>query len=286
MKWKGKKGSNNIEDRRSSSTGGRGIKFSGPMLAALVFGLGIYTVYTGDTKTAFTIVSKIIQMSVGGSDAVRPMSKDEKQLSDNYAKMVSVVLADLESTWNEKLKQRNIPYSPTTLVLYRAGTNTACGYGASETGPFYCPGDQKIYLDLDFINELERLGARGDFALAYVLAHETGHHIQTLLNITTRLREKQSSASTKQKNLLQVEFELQADCFAGIWTNQAQRRGDLIESGDIEEGMKAASVVGDDYLQRRAGQRVNPESFTHGSSKERMQAFTKGLETGSIDACI
>ena len=171
------------------------------------------------------------------------------------------------------------------LVLFSNAVNSACGFASAATGPFYCPGDTKIYLDTGFFRELERMGAPGDFAQAYVIAHEVGHHIQNVRGTLTQVRQLQQRASKEQANALQVRVELQADCLAGVWANHAKAQRDLLESGDLEEGLQAAASIGDDRLQRNAGRRVQPESFTHGSSAQRVEWFKRGMQSGQVEAC-
>ena len=197
---------------------------------------------------------------------------------------VSFVLDDAQATWTKLLGQANLPYRRAKLVLFREAVDSACGMAGSATGPFYCPADEKAYIDLGFFSDLrERFGAPGDFAQAYVLAHEIGHHVQNVLGIERKFRALQQRNPGAAK-ALSVRMELQADCFAGLWGNGTAQRG-ILEKGDVEEGLNAAAAIGDDRLQRNAGRRVSPESFTHGSSAQRVEWFRKGLETGSIQAC-
>jgi predicted metalloprotease len=201
---------------------------------------------------------------------------------DTTAAFVEVVLADTEDTWGRIFANAGSRYPQPRLVLYTDAVRSACGLSSAATGPFYCPGDQQVYLDLGFLRELERLGAPGDFAFAYVIAHEVGHHVQKVTGIEGRVRELQSRATQTLANQLSVLMELQADCYAGIWANHA---ADMLEAGDLEEGLRAAAAIGDDRLQRMAGQRVAPESFTHGSSEQRVRWFRAGFDTGSLEAC-
>lgn len=199
---------------------------------------------------------------------------------------VGVVLADTEETWNGVFEAQGQSYKEPRLVLYRGAVNSACGLGQAAMGPFYCPADQKVYLDLGFFDDLkQRHGAPGDFAQAYVIAHEVGHHVQTLLGISDKVREAKRGLSEEQQNQLSVKQELQADCFAGIWGHSANRSRQLLEQGDIEEGLNAASAIGDDRLQKQSRGYVSPESFTHGSSAQRVRWFRTGLEKGSLSAC-
>lgn len=217
---------------------------------------------------------------VGGSGRVVDPAQDE--LKD----FVSVILADTEDTWPELLQSQGVQYTDPKLVLFSDAVQSACGLEESAVGPFYCPLDQRVYLDLTFFNELERrFGAPGDFARAYVVAHEVGHHVQNLLGISDRVHSMRGRMGSADSNALSVMLELQADCFAGIWAHHAQQQRQILDQGDVEEGLAAASAVGDDTLQRRARGRVMPESFTHGSSAQRTYWFRRGLEQGTLQAC-
>jgi predicted metalloprotease len=204
---------------------------------------------------------------------------------DPRAQFVSVVLKDTEDTWTEIFQERNADYREPVLVLFTDATQSSCGVGQSAMGPFYCPVDQKVYLDLSFFHDLEtRFGAPGDFAQAYVVAHEVGHHIQTITGVSERVHSARQGASERQANQLSVRQELQADCYAGVWGHYAARRG-LLDPGDAEEGLRAAAAIGDDRLQRQAQGRVVPESFTHGSSEQRVEWLRRGLDNGRLEAC-
>ena len=204
---------------------------------------------------------------------------------DPQAEFISVVLADTEETWREVFRQRGQAHVPPVLVLFDGATQSACGVGRSEVGPFYCPTDRKVYLDLSFFRALDqRFGAPGDFAQAYVVAHEVGHHVQNMLGISEKVAAARSNADDRRANALSVRLELQADCYAGVWGHYAAQRG-LLEPGDAEEGLNAAAAIGDDRLQRLARGQVVPESFTHGSSADRVQWLRRGLDNGTIEAC-
>jgi uncharacterized protein len=271
MKWQGRAGSGNIEDRRGM---GLGLPVGGGV-GGLVL-LLLFSALTG--RNPIDIISSSSPES--GSVGTSGVSDDDPQ-----AKFVSVVLADTEETWGEVFRQRGSSYDPPTLVLFTDATQSACGVGQSAMGPFYCPNDQKVYLDLSFFRDLDqRFGAPGDFAQAYVVAHEVGHHVQTLLGLSSRVHAAREQASEREGNALSVRMELQADCYAGVWGHYAAQRG-LLEPGDAEEGLRAAAAIGDDRLQRQAQGRVAPESFTHGSSADRTRWLRRGLDSGNIDAC-
>jgi predicted metalloprotease len=205
---------------------------------------------------------------------------------DEAADFVSVVLGDTEDTWTELFAERGQRYQPPRLVLFTDVVRSACGMAQSAMGPFYCPADQKVYIDLGFYRDLrDRFGAPGDFAQAYVIAHEVGHHLQTLMGISQQVQQQRARVSQAQGNALSVQLELQADCLAGVWANHAHRARQILEDGDIEEGLNAAAAIGDDRIQRQTQGTIVPESFTHGSSEQRVAWFRRGLETGRLDAC-
>jgi predicted metalloprotease len=206
--------------------------------------------------------------------------------NDPLAEFVSVVLADTEITWQQLFAERGMEYVEPRLVLFSGATQSACGIGREAMGPFYCPRDQQVYIDLSFYRELqEQFSAPGDFAQAYVIAHEVGHHVQNLLGIFAKVQEVQQRASTLQANELSVQLELQADCLAGVWAHQANMLRGVLEEGDIEEGLNAASAIGDDRLQEQTQGRVSPDSFTHGTSEQRVRWFRTGLDTGNLERC-
>jgi len=272
MKWQGRPGSGNIEDRRGM--GGMALPVGGG-IGGLVL-LLLFSALTGTNPIDMINTSEPESGSVGTNG----VSDD-----DPRAQFVSVVLKDTEDTWTEIFQERNADYREPVLVLFTDATQSSCGVGQSAMGPFYCPVDQKVYLDLSFFHDLEtRFGAPGDFAQAYVVAHEVGHHIQTITGVSERVHSARQGASERQANQLSVRQELQADCYAGVWGHYAARRG-LLDPGDAEEGLRAAAAIGDDRLQRQAQGRVVPESFTHGSSEQRVEWLRRGLDNGRLEAC-
>ncbi len=309
MRWKGRRQSSNIEDRRGSSPGGFGglgglgrggggggllrllplafkfLGFKGTLIAVL--GIGAYMYFTGGDLGGLlggapgSAVQTSQRDSRAGNQPVE-QSAQEKELVE----FVSVVLADTEETWHSLFQQKGETYQEPRLVLYRGAVNSACGLGQAAMGPFYCPGDYKVYLDLGFFDDLAaRHDAPGDFAQAYVIAHEVGHHVQTLLGISQQVQKAKRGRSKAEANELSVRQELQADCFAGIWGHHASRSRQLLERGDVEEGLNAASAIGDDRLQKQSRGFVTPESFTHGSSAQRVRWFRIGLDKGVMSAC-
>ncbi len=229
----------------------------------------------------------VVAFGIAGAAPQASSSNSQPPPDDPQADFVARILGDTEDTWAVLLpRETEVSYEPAKLVLYRDVIQSACGTGSAAMGPFYCPGDRRVYLDLSFFDQLERrFGAPGDFARAYVIAHEVGHHIQTLLGTSQQVRAKQRGLSETQANQLSVRQELQADCFAGLWAHHAKKQRDLLEAGDIEEGLRAASAIGDDTLQRKSRGAVVPESFTHGSSAQRIHWFTEGFKDGRIHAC-
>jgi predicted metalloprotease len=206
--------------------------------------------------------------------------------NDDMRDFTAVVLGETESVWHEAFRKMGRTYQAPTLVLFSGAVESACGIAGSAVGPFYCPPDHKIYLDLTFFEDLQkRFGASGDFAQAYVIAHEVGHHVQTLLGISKKVRELQSRINPSERNKLSVRMELQADCFAGVWAHQADKTRQILEAGDIDEGLNAASAIGDDRIQRRTQGHVVPDAFTHGSSAQRVRWFKLGLDQGDFQAC-
>ena len=270
MRWRGRAGSGNIEDRRGM---GMALPIGGGIGGIVL--LLLFSVLMGQNPIDYIDTSSPDQTT--GTSGVPS--------DDPQAQFVSVVLADTEETWGEIFSQRGATYPPPTLVLFTEATQSACGVGQAAMGPFYCPNDRKVYLDLSFFHDLEtRFGAPGDFAQAYVVAHEVGHHVQTVTGLSDRVARARQYGSEREANALSVRQELQADCYAGVWGHYAARRG-LLEPGDAEEGLQAAAAIGDDRLQRRAQGRVVPESFTHGSSEERVRWLRRGLDSGNVEAC-
>lgn len=287
MKWSRGRRSVNLEDRRGEGgayAGGRGpglkLGIGGFLLLAvlsLVFEKDFFAL-VGDGGA----LAPSAEVSAGqGLPGARPAAEPgEEELVD----FVSFVLDDAQETWARLLPAAGREYVDAKLVLFTDGIDSACGYAGSSTGPFYCPSDRKVYIDLGFYAELrDRFGAPGDFAQAYVIAHEIGHHVQHLLGVDRAVRARQA-ADPRRENAYSVAMELQADCFAGVWGHETARRG-ILEKGDVEEGLNAAAAIGDDRIQRAAGRRVSPDAFTHGSSEQRVAWFRKGLQTGDVRAC-
>ena len=279
MRWRDRRQSDNVEDRRGMSIP-RGAKIGGVgglgLLAIVVIGmfLGI------DPTVLLQGVPDIQTPSV----SVEP--GQQAGINDDQRQFVAVVLAETEDVWHDAFQKMGRTYQPPTLVLFSEAVESACGIAGSATGPFYCPSDQKVYLDLSFFEDLQtRFGASGDFAEAYVIAHEVGHHVQTLLGIMTKVNELMARVSPLERNKLTVRMELQADCFAGVWARQADESRQILEAGDIEEALNAASAVGDDRIQQRTQGRVVPDAFTHGSAAQRVRWFKVGFETGNPQAC-
>ena len=280
MRWRGERQSDNVEDRRGASVS-RGAKIGG------ISGLGLVAVvvismFLGVDPTALLQV-------VGQSTQSTTMSTEQTTsapANDDMRNFVAVVLAETEDVWNETFQKAGRTYEEPKLVLFSGAVESACGMADAAVGPFYCPTDHKVYLDLVFFEDLHsRFGASGDFAQAYVIAHEIGHHVQTQLGIIQKVNAMQARASKTDRNKLNVMLELQADCLAGMWAHQAQKKRNILEAGDIEEGLNAASAVGDDRIQKRTQGYVVPDGFTHGSSAQRVKWFRRGLEQGNISAC-
>jgi len=290
MKWEGQRESENVEDRRgrggTGGSGGRGLPVGGrgiglgtivvALIAGWIFGIN-----------PLTILGGLGGGGMPGAAVTEPASPAARPPADDAAaRFVSVVLADTEDVWRRLFQEAGSQYREPRLVLFRGAVPTACGTGQAAMGPFYCPGDQKVYIDLGFFDTLRsRLGAPGDFAQAYVIAHEVAHHVQGLLGITGRVDALRGRAGEAQANQLSVRVELQADCLAGVWAHHSQKGKGWLEQGDIDEALNAAARIGDDTLQRRQQGTVVPETFTHGSSQQRVSWFRRGLQSGSVQQC-
>ena len=291
MKWEGNRESSNVEDRRDSPGGGGG---GGPrLMGGRSIGIGtIVLALLGGWICGINPMTILGLLSGGAPTAQiqqqRPQAPQVQRTAsdDRMAKFVRTVLADTEDVWKDVFAKGGATYKEPRLVMFRGSTPTACGQGQSAMGPFYCPADQKVYIDLGFYETLtKQLGAPGEFAQAYVIAHEVGHHVQNLLGISAKVDEMRGRVSKAEYNALSVKLELQADCFAGVWAFNANNSRQILEGGDIASAMNAAAKIGDDALQRSAGGAVVPESFTHGSSAQRQKWFETGLKTGSVKAC-
>ena len=283
MRWEGNRESSNVEDVRDGGGGGGGFGFGGRSI-----GIGtIVIALVGGAIFGINPLTILSMLSGGGGPApVQQAPAHAPPGNDQQAKFVSVVLADTEDVWGQIFQAGGATYHPPKLVLFRGATPTACGTGQSAMGPFYCPSDQKVYIDLGFYDTLRtRLGAPGEFAQAYVIAHEVGHHVQDELGITRKVEASRSRMNQTQANALSVKVELQADCFAGVWANHSQQSKHWLDPGDIESAMNAAAKIGDDALQRSAGRAIVPESFTHGTSAQRQHWFSTGLQNGTVKSC-
>lgn len=277
MKWRNRRRSSNVDDRRGQRMKS-GTKLS---IGGIIMALVAIFVFNQDPMQ---VISSTLGQSSNSTSTQQTNYQPSAQEQEIY-EFVSVVLADTEDTWTALFKQSQQRYPAPTLVIYTDRTPTACGTGQAASGPFYCPADQQIYLDLSFLNELKRMGASGDFAVAYVLAHEVGHHIQTITGISDKVRSAQQQTNKAGQNALQVKMELQADCLAGVWANHTQQRTQFLESGDLQEALEAAEAVGDDTIMKRAGMAPRREAFTHGSAKERIDWFNRGTNSGNANNC-
>jgi predicted metalloprotease len=292
MRWEDREESSNVDDRRSSSSSGRRMRgmpsmgtlmFLWPIIQRLlktkfgwaVIGIGAVAYFSG-----FNPLSLVTGNSSNSSSI-------NQEADDLQKRFISTVLADTEKVWNPIFKQHGSKYKEPTMVLYRGSTTSGCGHASAQMGPFYCPADEKIYIDLGFFDELAtKHNAAGDFAQAYVLAHEVGHHIQHMAGTLSKVqRMKQQAMGNTKANQLQVRVELQADCYAGVWAHHAHKRFNILERGDVEEALRAASAIGDDTLQKQAQGYVVPDAFTHGSAQQRVTWFRKGIESGDIRSC-
>jgi len=285
MRWEGNEQSDNVEDRRGGGGGG----FGGLPIGGRSVGLGTVAVALIAGWIFGINPLTILGLMSGGEPAPQVQSQGpapKPPAADREAAFVSTVLRNTEVVWSDVFRQNGGTYAPTRLVLFRGATGTACGTGQSAMGPFYCPGDKKVYIDLGFFDTLKnQLGAPGVFAQAYVIAHEVGHHVQDELGITAKVDGARSRMSQTQNNALSVRVELQADCFAGVWAHHSQESKQWLDPGDIEAAMNAAQKIGDDALQRSAGRAVVPDSFTHGSSAQRQRWFGAGFKSGKIQDC-
>ena len=292
MKWEGNRESDNVEDRRDEGGGGSG-GGGGGLLGALLGGRGlsvgtIVIALAGSWLLGINPMTVLGLLSGDGAPTaqVQQAPAHRPPADDRMAKFVSTILGDTEDVWKDVFAKGGGTYREPKLVLFRGATPTACGQGQAAMGPFYCPGDQKVYIDLGFYETLKnRLGAPGDFAQAYVIAHEVGHHVQNLLGISAKMEQMRARVSQAEGNALSVRLELQADCLAGVWAHHAQNARQLLEQGDLEEAMNAAAKIGDDALQGGSGRAVVPESFTHGTSAQRQRWFATGMKNGSVKAC-
>jgi predicted metalloprotease len=272
MLWRGRRESTNVDDRRGVSGGG--VLAGGGIVAAIIYLLYNFLGGGGGDSTQMP--------PIPGTQT--EMSAEEKKADDERASFTKVVMADTEDVWGKLYSQTGNQYRAPTLVLFRDGVQSACGMASSASGPFYCPGDQQVYIDLSFFKELqERFNAPGDFAMAYVIAHEVGHHIQYLNGTTDKMANLRQRVAQEEYNRYSVKLELQADFLAGVWAHHAQEMKNILEAGDIEEALNAASAIGDDRLQKETQGRVSPESFTHGTSAQRVYWFKKGFQTGDIN---
>ena len=282
VKWRNREGSRNIEDRRGA-VGAAGLSGLAILIIRFVFsrfGIGGVAVLVGGFFALRAVgVDPLALLSGQPPTGSGQLTAQDEEAGD----FSSVILRETERTWDTRFADAGARYAPPRMVLFSNQTQSGCGFASSATGPFYCPADQTVYLDTNFFAQLsQRFGAPGDFAAAYVIAHEVGHHVQTITGISQEVRQAQARASQVEQNALQVRMELQADCYAGVWAPDARN---LLEAGDIEDGLRAASAIGDDALQRQAGREVKQESFTHGSSEQRVRWFTKGYQDGDVAGC-
>ena len=273
MKWQGRRSSGNLEDRRGVS--GKQVAVGGGIIGVIILIINMFM--GGDNSAIINDIGSQIQQG----EQTTELSARDKEMGA----MVDAILVDTEDVWHRIFRENGLTYEEPNLVLFRDGVQTACGGASSASGPFYCPADNKVYMDLAFFEELQtRFGAKGgDFAIAYVIAHEIGHHVQTLMGTSEKVRRMQQDMSETEANKLSVALELQADFYAGVWTHYNQEMKDFLEEGDIEEALSAANAVGDDAIQKRAQGYVIPDSFTHGTSEQRMYWFKRGFETGDIN---
>lgn len=284
MKWEGNRESDNVEDRRGAGggggfgLGGRSIGI-GTIVVALI-GSAVFGI------NPLTMLDMLSGGAGGGAVQTEQAPLESTPATDKQTRFVKTVLADTEDVWTKLFSEKGAVYARPKLVLYSGATPTACGTGQSASGPFYCPADQDVYIDLSFYTLMqERFGVSGEFAQAYVIAHEIGHHVQQQLGISDKVHSARESGSERQANALSVRLELQADCFAGVWAFHGNQARGILEQGDVESALKAASAIGDDALQRQGQGRVVPDSFTHGTSEQRARWFSRGLQSGQVEQC-
>lgn len=277
MKWQGRRQSDNMEDHRGMSTGGKSL-VGGGIIGIIIL---LVNIFGGENAQ---MITPVLEQFNNQSQSAPTEQRDLTPSEIEEGKLVNAILVDNEDIWNKIFQENNLPFEPAKLVLFSGEVATACGGASSASGPFYCPGDQKIYIDMSFFEELRtKFGAQGgDFAIAYVIGHEYGHHIQNLLGTSTKMRQLQQGKSEAEANKLSVALELQADFYAGLWTNYNEKTNTMLEPGDIEEALSAAQAVGDDAIQKKIQGQVVPDSFTHGTSEQRMYWFQKGLQSGDI----
>ena len=276
MKWIGRRQSDNMEDRRGLS-GGK-VAIGGGAIGIIIL---LINLFGGQNAQQLTPILEQLQQGQQTEQTTQELSPADKEMGE----FVKTILADTEDVWNKIFQENGLTYEEPKMVLFRNNVETACGSATSASGPFYCPGDKKVYMDLAFFEELKtRFGAQGgDFAIAYVIAHEVGHHVQNLLGTSTKMRQLQEGKSEAEANKLSVSLELQADFFAGLWTHYNQNKNQMLEPGDIEEALSAANAVGDDAIQSKMQGHVVPDSFTHGTSEQRMYWFNTGFKSGDIN---
>lgn len=278
MLWKDRRGSDNIEDRRGEEVSGGSGKVKGitGLVAVVITIIAMY----------FGVDPAVVLRHIPAQQPTTTQSSTKNPQEEQLVKFISVVLADTEDTWNTLFQQMGKKYQVPTLVLFSNEINSACGFADAAVGPFYCPGDKKVYIDLGFYQELkQRFHSPGDFAQAYVIAHEIGHHVQKLLGISDKVNAATAKLSEVEANKLSVKVELQADCFAGVWANHTEKSKHILEKGDLEEALNAASNIGDDRLQKQMQGHVMPDTFTHGTSEQRMRWFKRGFDSGSTKQC-
>ena len=277
MKWQGRRQSDNMEDRRGMSTGGKSL-VGGGIIGIIIL---LVNIFGGENAQ---MITPVLEQFNNQSQSAPTEQRDLTPSEIEEGKLVNAILVDNEDTWSKIFQENNLQFEAAKIVLFSGQVETACGGASSASGPFYCPGDQKIYMDMSFFEELRtKFGAKGgDFAVAYVIGHEYGHHIQNLLGTSTKMRQLQQGKSEAEANKLSVALELQADFYAGLWTNYNEKTNTMLEPGDIEEALSAAQAVGDDAIQKKMQGQVVPDSFTHGTSEQRMYWFQKGLQSGDI----